>query len=571
MKQNIFEIKQRVQELKEETLEMWRQSSQSEQLEGLENDPVFSMLLSALAYQESRMESRIEQMKGELLKEYMHVMAPYELGHAIPATLTVAAQLTDSCGEWQVDERLVATVSQPGCQFMPLLRSKVINAKVVSVVRIDGRRWQVRLNFATPQNDLSGFTFAIRNVNFENVSVSYKNSLLPVIRPWEYSRLPMTKCFSADCALYNNSQYFNPSMVGMELFARQNIRLFCIQQHDAGRYMQREMDTIDLIFEFNGIGDDFVFDRDKLVINCLVLVEASRNIANISTQTPIVRLTGYQEQATKESAQFLHLFRPDDEQLYGKLNIEVRRVGADRFNPGSLTQLLATLIDKYHTDFYAFQNRLELRDDQTMQTLRDILQRLYNASIQEGLSTPGVYAMLRQDDRLSQKDVSLSLPYLTTHGATVNNILSANMQVLLPSPFDNSATTLVAKPIPGSDEVSDKDCETSLMRYQTLTNDRIVTPADMKLFCYNELQTRYGIDNSLVQCISVTHHTSAVRACGYELAVEIVLADNTFVKRSFADKIPYVEILIQKMMEVRSANIYPIRVTIQIASSKNDK
>jgi hypothetical protein len=54
------------------------------------------------------------------------------------------------------------------------------------------------------------------------------------------------------------------------------------------------------------------------------------------------------------------------------------------------------------------------------------------------------------------------------------------------------------------------------------------------------------------------------RDCGYEIVVEILLADNSFVKRSFADKIPQVEILLQKMIEVRSTNIYPILVSIQI-------
>jgi hypothetical protein len=44
------------------------------------------------------------------------------------------------------------------------------------------------------------------------------------------------------------------------------------------------------------------------------------------------------------------------------------------------------------------------------------------------------------------------------------------------------------------------------------------------------------------------------------------LADNSFIKRSFADKIPQVEILLQKMIEVRSTNIYPILVNIMIES-----
>jgi hypothetical protein len=46
--------------------------------------------------------------------------------------------------------------------------------------------------------------------------------------------------------------------------------------------------------------------------------------------------------------------------------------------------------------------------------------------------------------------------------------------------------------------------------------------------------------------------------------VDILLADNPFVKRSFEEKVSLVEMLLQKMIEVRSTNIYPIVVTIQI-------
>jgi hypothetical protein len=40
--------------------------------------------------------------------------------------------------------------------------------------------------------------------------------------------------------------------------------------------------------------------------------------------------------------------------------------------------------------------------------------------------------------------------------------------------------------------------------------------------------------------------------------------DNNFIRRGFEDKIPQTETLLQAMMSVRSTNIYPIVVTIQI-------
>ena len=49
MKQTIFETRQRANEIQKETLAIWRQSDQSDYLEGIENDPIFSLLMMALS------------------------------------------------------------------------------------------------------------------------------------------------------------------------------------------------------------------------------------------------------------------------------------------------------------------------------------------------------------------------------------------------------------------------------------------------------------------------------------------------------------------------------------------
>ena len=93
----------------------------------------------------------------------------------------------------------------------------------------------------------------------------------------------------------------------------------------------------------------------------------------------------------------------------------------------------------------------------------------------------------------------------------------------------------------------------------------MVTPADLKLFCYNELLVRFGITRSMVKSVMVSHRQQRDHwGVGYEVLVEIVLVDNNFIRRGFEDKIPQTETLLQAMMSVRSTNIYPIVVTIQI-------
>jgi hypothetical protein len=99
-----------------------------------------------------------------------------------------------------------------------------------------------------------------------------------------------------------------------------------------------------------------------------------------------------------------------------------------------------------------------------------------------------------------------------------------------------------------------------------VTGNRLVTPADLKIFCYNEMLVRYNIASSQIKNINVRNSiSSATDSCGFETEVLITLVDDIFVQRSFADKIPQAELVIQKMMEVRSASMYPMHVKIVIS------
>lgn len=568
---NIYETRQRAQELLNEAIAIWRQGAQSERLEGLENDPVMSLLMSAIAYQANETDSNIEMLKTEVVDEFVHMLTPYPLGHAMPATAVISAQLQDHITEWEVNSDAVFLLAGKGFRFMPVLHTRVVNAQVSSVVRVDGRRWKVTLDFAGPVSSLEGFTFAIHSLNFADVSVSCNGRELPIIRPWEYARMPLADNFSIDTMLYNGVQVYDASMVGMDLFARQNIKMYCVDEHDASLLADKETDHLELIFEFTGIGDEFVFNKRMLSLNCIVLADAQRESVVLSDARPIARVAGYDEvdRTNAGSTQFMHLVRPSDSQIYSRARIEVRRVAADRFNQGALIRLLNALITKYHTDFYAFQNNEELARDNTMHRLQDILSHMMEACRKDSqLSMRGVYLMLHHDIKDSLTGTtSVSVSYLTTHGASVNAALNEDSTFILPGAFKAEQCRQIASPVNGSNEVSDQVCETSIMPYQLITNNRIVTPADIKAFCYKELMSRYGFDAKMVRNVKVSHQMQDdPTGPGYEILVEIDLISNNYIRRSFTDKLGQAEILMQRMIEVRSTGIYPVRVKMTITS-----
>ena len=76
MKQTLFATRQRAEELLREVVSIWRQSNQSEQLEGMENDPVFSLLINALAYKANEIENEIERVQEEVREAVTQMLVP---------------------------------------------------------------------------------------------------------------------------------------------------------------------------------------------------------------------------------------------------------------------------------------------------------------------------------------------------------------------------------------------------------------------------------------------------------------------------------------------------------------
>ena len=563
MKEDIYSTRQRATDLLNETLAIWQKGDHIDQLEGLASDPVFSLLMTALAYRANEMDSEIERIRQDVLDEYARLMMPYEAGHAVPATTIVSTTLQNDVPELTLNESTLFMLKDGGngFGFMPMLRSRLVNASVNSVVRLDGRRWKVVIGFSTPLTDLSGITFAIRDVRFKDVKITVNGSqMLPLVKPWHYANMPVQPCFSVAAMLYNRAQMYQASLTPLELYARHNVALFSIGRNGTAHLLPMESDRVELTFDFTGIPSDFVFDKTHLILNAVLLVNARLSTATLTAEKPIVRVAG---------DHFMHLLPPASEQLFGKTPVTVRRVGADRFNRAALKRLVNSLSTKFDSDYYAFLNV----DDANVKTLLMRIQeglaqlnKSINSHVQAEQS--GVYLMLERS-ALANHAVSLDISYLTTPGAAINGILRPDSQFLAPAGIKSTSVRQICNPVYGFDEVDNTESTQAMLRYYMVTSDRIVTPADIKLFCYTQLMSRYSIGPDMVNGILVKHHQLMDQSeSGYSIHVSIFLQDNNFVHRTFEDKIPQAEMLLQTMMEIRSNQIYPIYVTIRITEEQ---
>ena len=556
MRQKIYATQQIAEELTREAIAIWKQGNQAEHMEGLEKDPVVSLLMTALAYQEYVAEGELERLKNEVLDDLTQMLIPYDLTHAKPASMLIQTATESSVAEMELNSQHTFVVGTTDIQFIPLLKTKVFNVNIKSIERLDARRWKVSLAFKEPVSSLGGLAFVVDGQDFKDLEITQGGRNVELVKPWQYANLPVADCFSVDTQLYNTSLAFDASTTWFDLFAQHNRRMFVVDVWQSEQTKQFT-DQVSLIFEFKGIDSDFVFDKSKLLLNTTMLVNVAQRSARLSPDAPIAYISG--------GEQLLHLLRPSADQMYGnETPFVVRRAATQRFNVNGLLRLLHCMLDKYSTDYYAFMQVDKMRgvlDGARLYQWLSSLTRYVEST--PGAFSSGVYLILKKAE--GREDEAIHVKFLTTQGASVNALLDAKVGVRVPAGLSASATTITGDFVPGCDEVQGADAQNSLARYFLITGNRLVTPADLKVFCYNELLQRYNIASSQIRNISVRNQISADKwTSGFETEVTITLVNDIFIQRSFTEKICQAEMILEKMIGVRSASMYPIRVSIEL-------
>ena len=556
MRQKIYATQQIAEELTREAIAIWKQGNQAEHMEGLEKDPVVSLLMTALAYQEYVAEGELERLKNEVLDDLTQMLIPYDLTHAKPASMLIQTATESSVAEMELNSQHTFVVGTTDIQFIPLLKTKVFNVSIKSIERLDARRWKVSLAFKEPVSSLGGLAFVVDGQDFKDLEITQGGRNVELVKPWQYANLPVADCFSVDTQLYNTSLAFDASTTWFDLFAQHNRRMFVVDVWQSEQTKQFT-DQVSLIFEFKGIDSDFVFDKSKLLLNTTMLVNVAQRSARLSPDAPIAYISG--------GEQLLHLLRPSADQMYGnETPFVVRRAATQRFNVNGLLRLLHCMLDKYSTDYYAFMQVDKMRgvlDGARLYQWLSSLTRYVEST--PGAFSSGVYLILKKAE--GREDEAIHVKFLTTQGASVNALLDAKVGVRVPAGLSASATTITGDFVPGCDEVQGADAQNSLARYFLITGNRLVTPADLKVFCYNELLQRYNIASSQIRNISVRNQISADKwTSGFETEVTITLVNDIFIQRSFTEKICQAEMILEKMIGVRSASMYPIRVSIEL-------
>jgi len=556
----VLEIRQRTADLMRQAMLIWQSGVHSDNLEGLENDPVFQMLMTAMAYQFNEIDSNLESIKQQVMSDFAEILMPYNFDGAIPSSFVMQCQPAEGVADITLTGDSVFMGRGSNIPFIPLLQTRVLNASVDKIVRLDGRRWKVSILFPESVTSLVGFAFTINDLIFRDVVVSLNDMPIHLIKPWDQHDLPLTEPFDFFTRLYNQTPVFNAVSLCMDILARQDVCLLCVGEQASSLSFPEETHCLDFVFEFFGISEDFVLDKSKLHLNTNILVNAQVNTASLSKNSPVARISGV------EGQKFLKLLSPPKDQVPNQYRVSVRRVMAERFNLGSLIRLLDCLISKYHSDFYAFQLLRQHEGEAAMNNLLMLMKRLREqAASNSSEVTGGLFLFLSsEDEKVVNIAESFDVRYLTTNGTINESVVADDAKFSTPVGIDMSTFRIIAKPVIGSDGNLKSENKEMMVSYYVSTSDRIVTPADIRIFCMATLANMLSLSSDMFRYVTISHKLSQESSVGYVIEVDICLVNSVVIRKTIGERIPRLECLLENLLRVRSINIYPFKVIIQL-------
>lgn len=176
--------------------------------------------------------------------------------------------------------------------------------------------------------------------------------------------------------------------------------------------------------------------------------------------------------------------------------VTVRDFEASRYNNGDLYRDVRTLYNRFLDDYYAFVEYNGLKDGETLRRLREIINKL-------GKSVGEVNDKYRFDSgtyvmrHISQENqtASIRVNFLTTMGRIGNMPRRNDEMETRRMPGINQKVPVVVGGVGGTDKAS-VDTRYELLRYFTLTNDRLYTKMDVDAFLRKEIMLAFGSEES---------------------------------------------------------------------------
>ena len=545
----------------------------------LQRDPVINLFMSALAYQTNLLKEQIVSLRTSLLDEFIRRTVPFTLTRPMPSLTVLKATMVESAeSSCMVDDSTAIRLEkrskskmrfneQESFSFMPLLKTKILNATVSSVRRMNKNTFEISFSGKSNIDNLSGVSFYFPEHAISSLSLQVNGKAVPVYSLCDYDRLPLCDIFNVNHCVFSRSLLYGTTESWLDKMASLAGKLFYV-----GDYAVDEQSSAMSVLMTVNQTEDVNLTDENVLINCVPIVNVEKGTVNLSAEEPIKKIAmekyvNVQEKkdspimhTMKMGKELLQLLAPSDHSFDAE-QITLRRFGAERYHVGELVLQARALTHRYSSDFHAFRPFADIEFDEKVNEVRVLLNEIEDI-ISKNQSVPnGVYVMLQKhsNSHFTSNQSRIAVSYLLTDGQRGNG-LSSSCAVKLPPMFDESKSSILMTTVGGNDEVTDDETLRQMASYYHLTKDRLITKSDIKHFCYKELTGTYQFPKDMIRDIDFQRDIREGRL-RMHLIITLVPSSNVEVSEDLSQR---VAAELQQKIKVRVTGFCDFEVNVRI-------
>lgn len=513
-----------------ETIEHLRRISISDNLDYEQMDPVLKMMLVALLNEEQKILDYVDSTTQRIIDRYCTDFIPWRQVGATPAiTLLNPDFRKKDAGIINVGTGSVFTyksnASRLPLNYIPLFNTSLISFSKLFILSPEHMKYEseerairmerknlvwIGLTMQTEIECLQGLSMLIKGTSGvlpKRIAVGADNSELEFSTMCEMENIEMAEPFDAQQA---SNQFFSLLNIWKEaLLNIEDAHLIYITDQTRDRDMFKlrsypkvfqqwlEDEVLDC-FDENTLWLQLEFPEDyevpasfDITLNVLPVINVDVNSLTLTQVSPIAKL---QKQDDSFFLGILETSTASHKQGFNMNSDEIiiRDFDASCYHNGDLYREVRQLYNRFIDDYYAFIEYNNIKDGEVLKRLRETINKLGKSvgnSNSKFKFDSGTYVMKNMDQY--PPSLSTKVSYLTTQGKSGNAPKVGDKMENKKVPGLEQKIPVIVSAMSGTDKASADD-RYELLRYYSLTNDRLYTKMDIDAFLRKEIMQKFG-------------------------------------------------------------------------------
>lgn len=496
-----------------------------------EMDPIAKMLLVALIHEAQKIEDHVDSIDKRIAERFCSDFVPHDKANATPAIAILSPSFKPKKEAEYINIGTGAVFSYKTSQskhplnYIPLFSTVAIPhdhlfTVTKSQIRIDGNDTDNHMNLpnsvwlgiTTPLeiDNLKGLSLLIkgtRGIAPSSIRVGASGTSLDFATLSQMESIEMAEPFDAQQSsgqffsfveiwkerLLNIDDavlvYISDDTTDRDLFKPKAFPSSFRQELEDNKLSMFDPNTLWIELEFPN--DYSITDHCEILLNAFPVVNVDVNTLTLTQATPIAKLQ------KQEDSFFLGIVETSSSSIHQGFNsmnqdIIIRDFDASRYHNGELLRDARNLYNHFIDDYYAFIEYNGIRDGEALKQLRQTINQIGKkvGDINSKFKfDSGTYVMKNMNQEQSSSTIKVN--YMTTQGKLGNSPRAGetmeNKKLLA---FDQKIKIAVSA-TGGSDKAS-PDQMYELLRYYSLTNDRLYTKMDIDAFLRKEIISEFG-------------------------------------------------------------------------------